>query len=288
MNEYQTSVPEALQQARVIASVDTLSIFSRHMRGKLQIRGKPAEYLRKLTGQPVRHDRNRFGSTFRLTRPHRKLSEIAAWLESKQTSISRLDIAFDFQFADSDELGAASAYLRDHLWIRNGALGMRRYDWCDHGSPNGNFNLVDWGSPSRGKSQGKEASRDAQVYRRAHNVLRIELRLYGADSVKRYVRTLDEVLALDPTKIFERVFCLRYLKPRAVERWAKREVARNGCRFKPLTGIWPRLLRYRPDSIKEHTMVRPFKLGQRARWVEEPKATDTSYFYKYTTTTFSH
>src|SRR5262245_10547809 len=235
-----------LQQADVVASVDTLSIFSRHVRGKLQIRGKPADYLRKLTGQPVKHDRNRFGSTFRLTRPHAKLREISEWVATKNVSISRLDIAFDFNFADADALHATRLFLRDHLWIRNGVRGARRYDWCDdHGDLNGNFNLIDWGSPGRGKSCGKEAVRDAQIYRKGRSVLRIELRLYSSASVKRYVRSVDEILLLNPNKIFERAFCLKHLKPRMVGTWAKRQVAKNGGRFKPLTGIWERLLRHR-------------------------------------------
>ena len=251
------SITQLLQQASVVASVDLIGFFSRY-----PLPRGTKRYLEKLIGEAIVVEKVRdkkterlLGYIYRIPRPHQHLKEICDWMLDNGLTASWLHIAFDFSFADSMLAAHARSQLRDHLWIIRGAKGLRMVF-----KDTGNFYSLD----TAGRAKPPRLFR---VYVRpiALNILRIELILFRAATIRRYVRNPVEILDYDPRDIFENEFCLRFVKPSAVAKWEKeqlamqeRAIARGKVRrrLKHATGVLKRLAnsRYLPTEIKRFNL----------------------------------
>jgi hypothetical protein len=257
------SIIELLQQATVVALVDLIGFFSR-----CRLPRGTKRWLEKLTGETIVVEERRenktnklLGYIYRIPRPHKHLRKIDEWMRDNGLLTSWLDIAFDFHFPDHVNALHVRSLLRNHLWIIRGAKGLRMYF-----KDTGNFYSLD--------TEGRDRPpRLFRVYLKAGNKLRIELALFRAATVRRYVNASNPVEILDwgPRDIFENEFCLRFVKPSFVAKWEKAELAKQERaivlgharqRFKPVTGVFDRLA----DSPHLTTEIKRFNLGDSVAW----------------------
>ena len=267
----------------VTASVDLIGFSTSGWLG----RGTKTE-LERLMGERVAFTDSDFGTGVnvripRLTR--HKLTVLDHWRARQRSSMtwSWAHIAFDLKFG---EMERACPILRERLVIRYARNAVRHdYEESYLYWPQNEDGPVEEITSTNFQIGSGAANRHYQAYVKNPTVLRLEVRLFRAGTLKRYFSSPTQILDCDPQQIFDRHFALRVFKPRFVEAKIRQAVANHYRAVERRRPFSARDERY-ADSFKRfvptllykvvatsprlarHTVLGPVPLGVPITWLD--------------------